>query len=709
MGLKDPLALRYYHLRPEEYFVFQQLDGRTSAEQVQAAFERQFPPRKLGLGQLHSFCSLLYREGLLVADAAGQGEQLLERRRDVRRRQWLQRFGNVLALRFRGIDPEPLLNWLYPKVAGLFSAWALAAWLALVLSAAALILVEFDAFQARLPDFHAFFRPENWIWFAVTLAGCKILHELGHGLTCKHYGGRCHELGLMLLVFTPCLYVNVSDAWMLPGKWQRMAVSAAGMAVELALAAVAVFGWWFSEPGLLNALCLRVMFLCSASTLVFNGNPLLRYDGYFVLSDWCETPNLRQRADAAVWQLCGRWILGHDFADPALYPERHRGWLVLYALASLAYRICVLVAVLWFVHAALEPAGLQVAAQLLTVLTVGSIIAAPLWRAMRFWLVPGRSRTVNNRRAAVTLSGMAVVLGAALTVPLPHRITVPAVVQPKNARSVFVPVAGRLTWAIEPGTAVRGGDVLGRLESPELEMELARLRGQRRVLQSQLQSLKSRGAQQVNRGVRDAGSAIPAAEQGLADVEDRLQRREEEQRRLVLTAPAAGTVLPPRRRHASNATGELPSWSGQPLDRANEGAFLETGTLFCLVGDPPAIELLLLIGQSDIALVQAKQHVRIRIEQSPGGCLTGQVEDLSQIDADAVPPELAAAGLLPLARQADGGTRLTGVFYQAKVSLDSPTAAVLPGATGRARIDVAPLSLGRRFVHYLSGTFRFGG
>lgn len=709
MGLKDPLALRYYHLRPEEYFVLQQLDGRTSAEQIQTAFEREFAPRRLGLGQLHNFCSLLYREGLLVADAAGQGERLLERRRDTQRRQLLQRFGNVLALRFRGFDPEPLLHWLYPKVAWLFSAWALAAWLVLVASAATLVLVQFDGFQARLPDFQAFFRPENWVWFAVTLAGCKILHELGHALTCKHYGGRCHELGLMLLVFTPCLYVNVSDAWMLPGKRQRMAVSAAGMAVELALAAIAVFGWWFSEPGLLNALCLRVMFLCSASTLIFNGNPLLRYDGYFVLSDWCETPNLRQRADAAVWQLCGRWILGRDFSGPTLYPERHRGWLVLYALLSFAYRIFVLAAILWFCHAMLEPVGLQVVAQLLTVLAVGGMIAVPSWRAMRFWSVPGRSQTVNKKLAAVTIAGLSIAVIAMLAAPLPHRITAPVVLQPKNARSVFVPVAGRLTWAIEPGTAVGRDSVLGRLENPDLEMELARLRGQREVLQSQLQSLKSRGAQQTNRGVRDAGSAIPAAEQALADVEDRLRRREEEKSRLTLISPVAGTVLPPRRRHEPSVTGELPSWSGQPLDRANEGAFLETGTLFCLVGDPQSLEGLLLIDQADIALVQAKQRVRIWIEQSPSGCLTGQIEDLSQIDADAVPPELVAAGMLPLATQADGKTQLSGVFYQAKVSLAPHDAVLLPGATGRARIDVAPLSLGQRLVRYLSGTFRFGG
>ncbi len=708
LGIKDPLALRYYHLRPEEYFVLQQLDGRTSAEQIQAAFEREFAPRRLGFRQLHSFCSLLYREGLVVSDAAGQGDLLLQQRQTARRRQLLDRFGNVLALRFRGLDPEPLLNWLHPKVRWLFSSWAFAAWLLLVLAAATWVLVQFDAFHARLPEFGAFFRPEHWLWFAVTLAGCKILHELGHGLACKHYGGRCHELGVMLLVFTPCLYVNVSDAWMLPSKWQRMAISAAGMMVELALAAACTFAWWFSEPGLLNAICLKVMFVCSLSTLVFNGNPLLRYDGYYLLSDLWEVPNLRQRADAALWQRVGRWVLGKDFAGPSLYPERHGHLLSLYAVLSLLYRVAVVVAILWFCHALLEPLGLQVLAQLLTVTTIAALVGLPLVRAIRFWSVPGRSREVNRTRAAVMLGALAVLLTAALVMPLPHRVTVPAVLQLQDAHRVFVPVAGRLTWAVEPGTSIRRGEVLGRLENADLELEIARLRGQREVLRSQLQSLKSRSAQQTHRGVRDAGSQIPTTKQALADIENRLREREEEQQRLTLTAPVAGTVVPPRRQPPADSDDELPFWTGQPLERANRDAFLETGTLFCLIGDPRSLEALLVIDQSEIAFVQAGQQVWIQSDQLPARYLSGRIDELSQIDADAVPPELVAADRLPLAQQADGQMRLAGVFYRARVSLAAHDYPLLPGTTGRARIRTAPLSLGSRLLRYLSSTFRFG-
>ena len=119
-------------------------------------------------------------------------------------------------------------------------------------------------------------------------------------MTCIRLGGQCRELGLMLLVFTPCLYCEVSDAWTFPSKWQRIAVSAAGIIVEIVLAALAALVWCFSGPGLLHSLAFAVMVVCSVSTLLFNGNPLMRYDGYYVLADLLEVPNLAEQSRAVV-------------------------------------------------------------------------------------------------------------------------------------------------------------------------------------------------------------------------------------------------------------------------------------------------------------------------------------------------------------------------------------------------------------------------
>ncbi len=146
----------------------------------------------------------------------------------------------------------------------------------------------------------------------LALAVVKVLHELGHALTCKHFGGDCHEIGVLLLFFTPCLYCNVSDAWLFPGKWPRIAVSAAGIAVEVFLAAIATFLWWFSIPGVFNTLCLNIMIVCSLNTLLINGNPLLRYDGYYVLADLLDVPNLGQQSRWLLGRLLAGFFLGSD-------------------------------------------------------------------------------------------------------------------------------------------------------------------------------------------------------------------------------------------------------------------------------------------------------------------------------------------------------------------------------------------------------------
>ena len=145
-----------------------------------------------------------------------------KRRDEKKRRELLGKFTNVFALRWRGIDPERMLNQLYPYTGWFFTRPVVIFNLLLALTALLLITVQFDVFRSRLPSFHQFFGNwQNWLVMAVVMAVAKVLHEFGHGLSCKHFGGECHEMGFMLLVFTPALYCNVSDSWMLPSKWHR--------------------------------------------------------------------------------------------------------------------------------------------------------------------------------------------------------------------------------------------------------------------------------------------------------------------------------------------------------------------------------------------------------------------------------------------------------------------------------------------------------
>ncbi|NQT15945.1 MAG: hemolysin D, partial [Planctomycetes bacterium] len=376
--VKDPVALAYFHLREEEHAVLQMLDGQTSLDEIKRRFEEAFAPLQIGFEQLQAFLGRLYQSGLVLADAPGQGQELLLRHGQRRRRVLLQSATNLLAIRFRGFDPEPFLGWLYPKCRWLFSWWFLVGCALLVLCAGSLVVVESDVLRSKLPDFQTFFTARNLIWLAVALAAAKVLHELGHALACKHFGGECHEIGILLLVFTPCLYCNVSDSWMLSSKWQRIAITAAGILVEVVLASVCTFLWWFSEPGLLNTLCLSMMFVCSVNTLLFNGNPLLRYDGYFILSDLVEVPNLSQQSKALVGGALGRFFLGIELVDDRSLPDGKRGFLATYGVAATVYRWFVVIGILWFCHQFLKPYGLEVLAQGFAFFVITGLLIAPL-------------------------------------------------------------------------------------------------------------------------------------------------------------------------------------------------------------------------------------------------------------------------------------------------------------------------------------------
>ena len=308
--VKDPVGLTYFRFQEEEYALLNWLDGQISLDEIKDRFEAEFPPQKITLDEIQQFLGMLHRSGLVIAAVGGQGKQLLKRRRERRRKELMARLANVLCIRFKGIDPERFLNWLYPWIKWFYSPAAVFACIFFGLSALTLVMVQFQTVMNRLPAFHEFFSFQNALLLSATLGLTKVLHEFGHGMTCKHFGGECHELGVMVLVLTPCLYCNVSDSWLLPNKWQRAAIGAGGMYVELVLASFATWIWWFSEPGLLNHICLNVMFVCSVSTLVFNANPLLRYDGYYILSDITEIPNLRQKSTAVLSRKMGEWLLG---------------------------------------------------------------------------------------------------------------------------------------------------------------------------------------------------------------------------------------------------------------------------------------------------------------------------------------------------------------------------------------------------------------
>lgn len=698
----DPVSLKFFRLRDEECSILRMLDGRATLEDVRRQFERQFAPLRLGVQQLHNFIFRLHGFGLVVADVAGQGDVLAKRSRAARSNDLFSALGNPLAVRLPGLPARPIVETLYPLCRWMFAPLAVLFWCLLVASAAGLVILEFGSFRERLPDFWTFFNLRTATWFAVALIITKALHELGHALMCRRYGAQCREFGVLLLLFMPTLFCDVSDAWRLPSRWQRILVSAAGMLIELVLASIATWLWWFSEPGLLNTICLRVMFLCSVSTIVFNANPLLRYDGYYILSDLLDVPNLWFESRSLWRRLTWNWLTDADVpADPTI-PQRMVPALLLYAVLSAAYSWFVLVAILWFFWTILEPQGLSPAFWALATLVLAGAALAPLRSAIQWLSRPVQKfRLRRGRVAAVALIAIAL-LAAFVFVPLPYRISVPAWIEAEGAETVYVLVPGRLIEALPPGRTVASGQPIAKLDSPQIDLRIAELTSQVAQEQMRLKNLRL-----ILSDDPTAAPLIPAAEKSLEDAQERLAQWRRDQERLTLRSAAAGSILPPPAVPPTPSDSRrLAGWRHTPLDPQNRGCFLETGTLVCQVGDPKRLEAMLIVDQSAVSFVRPGQQVRLRIDQGPVQVVRGTLVELAKADVADFPDSLARALDLPLRREGQSNIRAAQTYYQARVQL-APSAAPLSIAMhGRAKILASPQPLARRLVRWLQLTFR---
>ncbi len=705
--VKDPVGLNYFRFQDEEYAILEMLDGQTSLDEIKDRFEAEFPPQKITLEELQQFLGQLHRSGLIVVGVPGQGRELRKRRDERRRQEILAAMTNILCIRFKGVDPERFLNWLYPKVRLLFHPVMFALYILLGASALGLVLVEFDVFRSKLPGFYQFFSPTNAVLLAITLGVTKVLHELSHGLTCKHFGGECHEIGIMILVLTPCMYCNVSDSWMLPSKWQRAMIGAAGIFVEVTLAAICTFIWWFTEPGLLHYLCLNVMFVSSVSTILFNANPLLRYDGYYILSDLVEIPNLRQKATSILSRKMGEWFLGIEPPDDPFLPQRNQAFFAMYTVAAVMYRWFILASILMFLYKVFEPYGLKVLGQAIAAMAIYGLLFQPLYKLGKFFYVPGRWHKVKKLRMFATLAGLAAIVAFFLFVPLPYSVLAPLETRALDAKTIWVEVPGQLKEVLKkPGDPVRRGEPVARISSFQLDLEIRRLEGQRDQYEQEVRNLE-----RLEHEDERASAEIPETREFLRAVEKQLEEKRGDRERLVLRAPRDGVILPPpwvEKREAPS--GRLVKWSGTPMKDYNRGCFLEAGSRFCLVGNPEKMEALLVIDQADIDFVLPGQDVEIKLDELPHDTFLGTIDKISEEEMEVSPKRLSAKSGGELSTETDpesGVERPMSTSYQASVPLANAHGLLRIGLRGTAKVHVRPQTLGQRVWRLVISTFNF--
>ncbi|MDO4587153.1 MAG: biotin/lipoyl-binding protein [Planctomycetia bacterium] len=717
--VKDPVGLKYFRFQDEEYFIMKQLDGTKSLDVIKENFEEKFPPQKITLEELQSFIGQLHQSNLILAGVPNQGHELLKRRGKLRRQQILAAMSNILAIRFKGIDLDVLLGKMIPYVRWMFHPVTLFCCIALMLAALSLVLTEFDYFRSKLPDFQQFFGAKNIFLLSITLMCTKILHEFGHGLSCKYLGGECHEMGIMILVLTPCLYCNVSDSWMLPSKWQRAAIGLAGVFVECTLASICTFFWWFTSEGTFHYLCLNVMFISSVSTVIFNINPLLRYDGYYVLADLLEIPNLRQKATKIMTQKASAWFLGMEEQEDPFLPKQNQFLFALYTIAAVMYRWVVMCSILFFVYRFFDSHGLKIFGQIIAAMSLYGLLVLPLWKIGKFFWVPGRIYRVKKLNFYCSLAGLGLILAFCAFVPLPYSVYAPLVLElrsdPKITENIVVPKTGGQLIAInvKEGDFVKREDVLGQLRNPEIEIQLAQLQGNRFETEAEYQTY------------RDIGNR-PEAVARLQEIEEQLEtlnnmiltkQQEREQLSLCVRKVESGIVVSPywkmdRENKDQTLASQLPEWEGTPLLERNLNTTLAPGTHFCSVGDPRKLEAVIIVDQSKIDFIEKDQKVKIKLEELPAELFYSQVADNIDIEyhrMESVPIQLSTKGGGAVATETvEGGIeKPQSPSYRVRVDLDNEDLRMRVGMTGTAKIKVRPLTITQRLWKLIRDVFNF--
>lgn len=706
--VKDPLTLKYFRFEEEEFRLLKMLDGKTSPDQIKRRFDYDFAPQKITMKELYQFVGMLFRSSLLVSDAANQGIELKKRSDKANAAGWKQKLTNILSIRFRGFDPDRLLTAMNPFTAWFFTWPVFILMLLLGSGAASLIFAQFDTFQAKLPSFYEFFEAKNWFWLALVMALTKVAHEFGHGLVCKKFGGQCHEAGVMLLVLTPCLYMNVSDSWLLKSKWQRAFIAAAGMYVELIIASVAVFIWWFSQPGIINQLALNVIFVSSVSTLLFNANPLLRYDGYYILSDLLEIPNLRSKATTILQRFFGGLLLGLEATPDPFLPRRHQWLFALYSVAAALYRWVITFSIFWFVYRVLEPYGFKILGQAIALMAIYGLVGMPIVAAWKFFSIPGRWGAVKQTRLAMSILFLAAIIAGVLMLPVPHNVYCSFKIQLQDAANIYVDVPGTLVEIqASANQPISAGQTIAVLRNRELDRQITQLQTKLDMASTRFKLVSHAASSDGSRG---EGARIAESQAALKTAARTLSKRKLDVEKLTIVAPFDGFLFAPPRRAEKNEEGTLNLWDGVPLDPKNIGAWLDKKTVVAkVVPDMSKFKVVLAVDQTNIEFIRPDQEIELQLRQQPMKLYTSTIGGFVPVKMKQTPRTLSSknGGDILSDVNEQGQQVPASTTYMLSVPIEIDDAIVIDGGTGVAKIYAGKQTIGRRIWRLLCHTFRF--
>ncbi|MEP9378771.1 peptidase M50 [Aquabacter sp. CN5-332] len=490
--LQDHQSGRFHRLSPAAHLVVCLMDGRRTVHEIWQQVGTRLGEDQPTQTEVIGLLTQLHGADLLMGEVLPHMDELAHRSQKQAERAMLMKLRNPLSLKVPLLDPDRFLDLTLPLVRPLFTRLGFLAWAALVVAGIVLATMHWGALTGDLLD--RLLSAQNLILIILIYPVVKAIHELGHAYAAKVWGGEVHELGVMLLVFVPMPYVDASSSAAFREKWRRIIVGGAGIMVEAALAALAMIVWTLVEPGAVRAVAFNVMLICGVSTVAFNGNPLLRFDGYYVLADLLEMPNLGSRANRYVFYLVQRYI----FRIPDLTsPATARGeplWFVAYAVSAFFYRLLVMLGVALMVGTKFFFLGIALAAWGLI-----NGLVMPLVTGLRYLAFSPQLQGRRGRALTFTAAVVGIILAALLVVPVPYATVAQGVVWLPERAVVRARTGGDVrAITANAGESVREGTPLFQLDDPELSAEAEVLEKQAEALQLRLDAVRTVDLVQAN-------------------------------------------------------------------------------------------------------------------------------------------------------------------------------------------------------------------
>ncbi len=609
--LQDHASGRFHRFTEESYLLIGLMNGKRSLQDIWEATCEKLADDMPTQDEVIALLSSLNKADLLQSDISPDMASLNRRSRKDRKAKLLNTIRSPLALRIPLLDPDRFLEKTKAIVAPFFTLPALIAWFIVVFSAAVLAVVHWDELTTNLAD--RVLALENIFLFWLIYPFIKVLHEFGHAYAVKRWGGEVHEMGIIFLVFMPIPYVDASSSSAFREKRKRIAVGAAGIAVELFIASLAMFLWLNLGPGAMRSAAYNVMLVAGISTLLFNGNPLLRFDSYYVLSDLLEIPNLGARSNGYLGYLAKRHLAGNDNAEFHLSDEAEARWLGFYGIASFVYRIYITLQISLFVAGRFFFIGILIALWAMI-----GLLVIPFVRVVRLVI---KDHDLYKKRVRILTVGLALTAFVFLIVaviPFPLYTVVEGIVWPASQARIHAGADGTISEVVaKPGARVKAGEILIRCENNELVSKVKLLEAQLRGSEAQRRWARVKDRTKENIALEESDR-----------IGKELSEAREQVALLTIRSPIEGEIILPR-------AADLP------------GRYLHRGEAIGYVMDYSKTTVRVVVSQSDVD--QVRTNVR-SVKARPA-------EDLSVIIPAQLVREIPAASsdLPSLALSLKGG------------------------------------------------------